>query len=284
MPLSDKSRIVTHDQALLPLARVLAGEMRLATGLRLPVEEADARAGDVALALTADLTGEAYRLTITDRAQVAAADFHGAALGTATLLQALHTDGDQVSCPRLTVEDRPHFAYGGALLDVARKPYSKDGRPGLVAEVGFAEWTQNGLLRQPRFEGLRADKEPRDCRRERPRATASDLTEVEATMPAKKEAAPLTALGASDPARQAATRAGRYVAAGRVSRSFMQVLAARATSLPSPSVTSHSTYPRFAPARTTRAAAVSLAFRTGRKKLIFNSTVVNVSPSASVAA
>lgn len=41
-------------------------------------------------------------------------------------------------------------------------------KPKLVAEVAFAEWTQNGLLRQPRFEGLRADKKPTDVRRERP--------------------------------------------------------------------------------------------------------------------
>ncbi len=44
-------------------------------------------------------------------------------------------------------------------------------RPVLVAEIAFGEWTQNGRLRQPRFEGLRPDKKPRDCRRERPRAT-----------------------------------------------------------------------------------------------------------------
>jgi bifunctional non-homologous end joining protein LigD len=41
-------------------------------------------------------------------------------------------------------------------------------RPQLVAEIAFSEWTQNGLLRQPRFEGLRMDKKPRECRRERP--------------------------------------------------------------------------------------------------------------------
>src|SRR5207237_7429056 len=62
-------------------------------------------------------------------------------------------------------------------------------RPELVAEIGFAEWTQNGLLRQPRFEGLRNDKSPHQCRRERPRSTAEDITEAEATMPAKKRAA-----------------------------------------------------------------------------------------------
>src|SRR3954471_2657803 len=40
--------------------------------------------------------------------------------------------------------------------------------PRLVAEIAFAEWTQNGLLRQPRYEGLRPDKKAIECRRERP--------------------------------------------------------------------------------------------------------------------
>lgn len=43
-------------------------------------------------------------------------------------------------------------------------------KPRLVAEIAFAEWTQNDRLRQPRFEGLRSDKRPRDCRRERPKS------------------------------------------------------------------------------------------------------------------
>jgi bifunctional non-homologous end joining protein LigD len=42
-------------------------------------------------------------------------------------------------------------------------------RPILVAEIAFGEWTQNGYLRQPRFEGLRPDKKPRECVRERPK-------------------------------------------------------------------------------------------------------------------
>jgi DNA ligase D-like protein (predicted ligase) len=41
--------------------------------------------------------------------------------------------------------------------------------PQLVVEITFHEWTQNGMLRQPPFEGLRPDKSPRECRRERPR-------------------------------------------------------------------------------------------------------------------
>jgi bifunctional non-homologous end joining protein LigD len=42
-------------------------------------------------------------------------------------------------------------------------------RPQLVAELAFGEWTQNGMLRQPRFEGFRTDKKPKQVRRERPK-------------------------------------------------------------------------------------------------------------------
>lgn len=43
-------------------------------------------------------------------------------------------------------------------------------KPVLVAEIGFTEWTRDGKLRHPRFEGLRFDKRARDVIRERPRA------------------------------------------------------------------------------------------------------------------
>jgi hypothetical protein len=63
--------------------------------------------------------------------------------------------------------------------------------------------------------------------------------------------------------------------------SVRQVLDARATSRPRSSVTSHSASPTVAPFVTTRPVAVSVAVQTGRRKLIFSSSVVKVSPSAS---
>jgi ATP-dependent DNA ligase len=35
-----------------------------------------------------------------------------------------------------------------------------------VAEIAFTGWTDGGILRHPRFLGLRADKRARDVRRE----------------------------------------------------------------------------------------------------------------------
>ena len=40
--------------------------------------------------------------------------------------------------------------------------------PRLVAQVGFSEWTTDGELRHPRFQGLRRDKDPADVLRELP--------------------------------------------------------------------------------------------------------------------
>ena len=41
-------------------------------------------------------------------------------------------------------------------------------RPELVGEVAFTEWTSDGRLRHPSFQGLREDKDPKDVVREQP--------------------------------------------------------------------------------------------------------------------
>ena len=45
--------------------------------------------------------------------------------------------------------------------------------PKLVAQIGFGEWTEAGLLRHPRYLGLRDDKTAREVRREEPKTTVS---------------------------------------------------------------------------------------------------------------
>ena len=45
--------------------------------------------------------------------------------------------------------------------------------PKLVAQIGFGEWTAAGLLRHPRYLGLREDKTAREVRREEPKTTGS---------------------------------------------------------------------------------------------------------------
>lgn len=41
-------------------------------------------------------------------------------------------------------------------------------KPKLVCEVAFAEWTEEGIMRQPIFKGIRVDKAPKEIVREKP--------------------------------------------------------------------------------------------------------------------
>jgi bifunctional non-homologous end joining protein LigD len=45
-------------------------------------------------------------------------------------------------------------------------------KPALVCEVAFTEWTRDGMVRHPSFQGLRTDKPPREVRIERTQVSA----------------------------------------------------------------------------------------------------------------
>ena len=57
--------------------------------------------------------------------------------------------------------DAPPFTRG-----LVRERDARWVHPELVAQIGFSEWTRDGKLRHPRYQGLRTDKEPRDVVRE----------------------------------------------------------------------------------------------------------------------
>lgn len=59
-------------------------------------------------------------------------------------------------------------------VDVPRLPDPRWVTPALVVEVAFHEWTSAGILRAPRLEGLRDDKDARDVVREATRRTERD--------------------------------------------------------------------------------------------------------------
>jgi DNA ligase D-like protein (predicted ligase) len=71
---------------------------------------------------------------------------------------------------QLESERRPTSPF----VDLAERQGVHWVEPKLVAEVAFTEWTQHGALRHPRFEGMRTDKSPRECRRELAQSTAVD--------------------------------------------------------------------------------------------------------------
>jgi DNA ligase D-like protein (predicted ligase) len=66
----------------------------------------------------------------------------------------------------LAALERPRPAFSGAALPRSPVHWAE---PRLVGQVGFSEWTADGQLRHPRFQGLRRDKDPADVVREIPR-------------------------------------------------------------------------------------------------------------------
>ncbi|WP_370673373.1 non-homologous end-joining DNA ligase [Streptomyces sp. DvalAA-14] len=58
---------------------------------------------------------------------------------------------------------------GSPFADPVRERTAHWVGPELVAQVGFSEWTRDGMLRHPRFLGLRDDKRPQEVVRELPR-------------------------------------------------------------------------------------------------------------------
>jgi bifunctional non-homologous end joining protein LigD len=85
----------------------------------------------------------------------------------------------------LHTEDRP-FAHeparSGMMFGRPKNAKIVWVRPELVAQVKFAQWTKDGILRAPSFLGLRDDKAPRDVRREQalPPPTTDRLPSVAA--------------------------------------------------------------------------------------------------------
>jgi len=124
LTLGATSRILAVTPALEPLAKILAEEIRLQTGLTLATGAGQPGAGDIGIALDPALKDEQHRLVVSDRATVQGGTYVGAGMGTATLLQAIRIDNGQVPLPKITVLDEPAMKYTGMMLDIARQTNS----------------------------------------------------------------------------------------------------------------------------------------------------------------
>lgn len=91
------------------------------------------------------------------------------------------TGFDEKTLQALTRELKKRTRKTSALAKALRGPEAKDVtwvEPELVAEVRFAEWTGEGVVRQAAFMGLRADKAAKDVRREKAKATTTAVREA----------------------------------------------------------------------------------------------------------
>jgi DNA ligase D-like protein (predicted ligase) len=103
----------------------------------------------------------------------------GSRVGLGALLIGYHQGGELRYAGKVgTGFDRPTLLSLRARLDELRTSAQPFGgrvreagarwvRPELVAQIDFSEWTRDGMLRHPRYLGLRDDKKPADVVRER---------------------------------------------------------------------------------------------------------------------
>lgn len=106
-------------------------------------------------------------------------DPSGSRVGFGALLLGYYVDGALSYAGKVGTgfDDRTLRQLRGMLdrLEVDQSPFTVERRfergthfvsPSLVAQIGFTEWTRDGMLRHPKFVGLRDDKDPREVTRE----------------------------------------------------------------------------------------------------------------------
>ena len=109
------AKVNCTDESLLKAAEIFATDMNTVLGVQIPV--AVNNGGNVTLSIDTTLGKEEYRLTVTKKKiAIVGGSYAGVFYGFQTLKQLLN-DGN---IPAVIIEDKPHFAHRGALLDVAR--------------------------------------------------------------------------------------------------------------------------------------------------------------------
>jgi bifunctional non-homologous end joining protein LigD len=155
-------------------------------------------------------------------------DPEGSRVGIGALLGGVYEDGNLVYAgkigtgfdnrvlrdlkTRLTALEQASPPFAERPQGVGRAHWVK---PELVAQVSFSEWTDDGRLRHPAFQGLRDDKPATSVVRERP-STVEDVVERRPSpSPSRRAAKPRAKTAAPAPAKRAVSAAKPALASGR---------------------------------------------------------------------
>ncbi len=127
-PLGNGKRIVYADESLAPLAKILAHDMRMATGIVMPVAQGKPEPHEIALGLDSSLAKESYVLTVSETGiSIVGQNYTAAAMGTASLLQCLTTgENGKIAAPCCVVKDWCVAEYSGVMLDIARQEHTME--------------------------------------------------------------------------------------------------------------------------------------------------------------
>lgn len=124
--LTEASNIIARDRDLLPIANILAHDIYMQTGVRLPVV-VDASGGrGIIVGLDPQLASEGYTIDINDSVEVYGQDYRAVVWGSRTIQQLLTLKSGKISFPRLGIEDTPDYQFRSVLIDLARRWHPVD--------------------------------------------------------------------------------------------------------------------------------------------------------------
>ena len=121
LSLSKATQILVEDRELLPAAKVLAHNLSMQTGVRLPLALSAPAGSGIVLKRDRNLTSEAYKVSINDSVTITGGDYRAVVWGTTTFLQLLMIENGTISLPRLTIDDAPDYEFRSVQLDLARR-------------------------------------------------------------------------------------------------------------------------------------------------------------------
>lgn len=120
-----KPTIVATESDLLPAARILLSEIKLATGIQPTVTRKPAP-GSIILEHTVMLDKDRYRIEVGSNVVILATTPRAVAWATTTLLQAIRVSNGRLEISRMSIRDEPDRYYRGLMIDVARRYHSID--------------------------------------------------------------------------------------------------------------------------------------------------------------
>lgn len=111
------------------VAEVLASDLQRLFGLKATLPgDSHQSAGDIVLVLRDELPAadnqEAYQLVVGDRVQITSASRDGLLAGTMTLLQAIHSAGEEHHVKKMEIKDNPARSFRAVMIDVKNQWHS----------------------------------------------------------------------------------------------------------------------------------------------------------------
>jgi hexosaminidase len=130
------ARIVAGSPELVPLSKIVAGQIAKLSSRQLPLATGKPQAGDIFLHIKSDLKFDkdpylevdpalkGLEHCITANAKgvlIEGVDYQATALATSTFIQALSGEGAALGFPPMQLEDKPGSTFTSVMLDVARQ-------------------------------------------------------------------------------------------------------------------------------------------------------------------